>query len=238
MKVLLKSASATVAVVASVFAASAADLPSRTFTAPIFTPVPVYNWTGIYVGLNGGYAFGHQDPLALFSNDFQRFEYSADGWIGGVTGGAQIQSGRVVMGLEGDLDWTSLDGSGSGTVSRFGKVQGTATLSSSVSSISTFRTRIGYAQDNWLLYGTAGLALTDAKAEFLRTVGFACNNGVVPCKSKSDLHVGVALGAGIEYGLTQNLSAKVEYLWVGAGAVNTLKENIVRVGVNYRFGGN
>jgi hypothetical protein len=37
--------------------------------------------------------------------------------------------------------------------------------------------------------------------------------------------------------LTPNLSTKLEYLWVGAGAANTLYENIVRVGVNYRFGG-
>jgi opacity protein-like surface antigen len=55
------------------------------------------------------------------------------------------------------------------------------------------------------------------------------------CSSPTDWHVGLAVGAGLEYGITQNLSTKVEYMWVGAGAGNTLRENIVRLGLNYRF---
>jgi opacity protein-like surface antigen len=43
-------------------------------------------------------------------------------------------------------------------------------------------------------------------------------------------------GGGFEYGITPNISAKLEYLWVGAGALNTLNENIVRGGLNWRFG--
>jgi hypothetical protein len=58
------------------------------------------------------------------------------------------------MGFEGDLDWSCMRGSGSGPVVKLGVFQGTATISSNVSSIDTLRTRIGYAQDNWLLYGT------------------------------------------------------------------------------------
>jgi opacity protein-like surface antigen len=52
----------------------------------------------------------------------------------------------------------------------------------------------------------------------------------------SNLHLGLAAGAGLEYGITQNLSAKGEWIWIGAGAGNTLKENMVRLGLNWRFG--
>ena len=233
-----------VAFAAAVHQASASDLPTRVEPrpAPIMSPVPVYNWTGIYVGINGGYAFGTQDPLSLFSTDYSTFSYRANGGVVGGTVGAQIQSGHVVMGLEGDIDWTNISGSGTGPVNKLGVLFGTATLSSSVSSISTLRARVGYAQDNWLFYGTAGLAVTKSASSFTQTVGFLCSTsppaGPGVCSSKSDLHPGLAAGAGVEYGITPNLSAKLEYMWVGAGAGNTLYENMARVGLNYRFGGN
>jgi outer membrane immunogenic protein len=215
--------------------APAADLPMQAYKSAAVV-APVYNWTGIYVGANAGYGSGKQDPLGLISNDFDRFNYTLSGGMIGGTFGAQIQSGHVVMGLEGDLDWTSMSGSGTGSVVKLGNVLGTATISSKVSSIDTLRTRVGYAQDNWLFYGTVGVALTNDKATIV-TSTFVCNTGNVPCSSKADWHAGLAAGAGIEYGFTPNLSTKLEYLWVGAGAANTLYENMVRVGVNYRFGG-
>jgi outer membrane immunogenic protein len=216
--------------------AFAADLPMQAYkSAPIVAPV--YNWTGINVGANAGYGSGKQDPLGLFSNDFARFNYTLSGGMIGGTFGAQIQSGHVVLGLEGDIDWTSMRGSGSGSVVKLGVLQGTATISSKVSVIDTLRTRIGYAQDNWLFYGTVGVALTNDTSSFTQTIGFTCNTGVVACTSKVDWHAGLAAGAGVEYGLTPNLSTKLEYLWVGAGAGNTLYENMLRVGLNYRFGG-
>jgi outer membrane immunogenic protein len=229
-------ASLLASVAISSTAAVAADLPTQTYkSAPVVAAV--YNWTGIYVGANAGYGSGKQDPLGLFSNDFSAFNYTLSGGMIGGTVGAQIQSGHVVLGLEGDIDWTNMSGSGSGSVVKLGVLQGTATISSKVSNIDTLRTRIGYAWDNLLFYGTVGVALTNDTSSFGQTVGFTCNTGVVACTSKADWHAGLAAGAGVEFGLTQNLSTKIEYLWVGAGAVNTLKENMVRVGLNYRFGG-
>jgi outer membrane immunogenic protein len=218
--------------------AYAADLPMQTADKSAAVVAPIHNWTGIYVGANAGYGFGKQDPLGLFSNDFTAFNYTLSGGIIGGTLGAQIQSGHVVMGLEGDVDWTSMTGTGSGTVTKLGILQpGIATISSKVSVIDTLRTRVGYTQDNLLLYGTVGVALTNDTASFAQTGGFACNNGTVACTSKSEWHAGLAAGAGFEYGLTSNLSTKLEYVWVGAGAANTLYENMVRVGLNDRFGG-
>src|ERR1700712_4848535 len=230
MKKMLASASI---LLASTCGALAADLAMQTaYKSPQVVPA-VYNWTGIYIGVNAGYGAGKQDPLGLFSNDFNRFDYALSGGMIGGTFGAQIQSGHVVLGLEGDIDWTSMRGLGTGSVVKLGVLQGTATIASKVSTIDTLRTRIGYASDNWLFYGTVGVALTKDISSFTQTVGFACNNGVVPCSSKADWHAGLAAGAGFEYGFTPNLSTKLEYLWVGAGAANTLYENMVRVGLNY-----
>ena len=116
---------------------------------------------------------------------------------------------------------------------------GTATLSSTLSSVSTLRTRVGYAADNWLFYVTGGLAVTNEASNLTSSVGFVCGTGTAnnpPCTSPTNLHPGLAAGAGVEYGITPNLSAKGEWIWVGAGALNTLKENMVRAGVNWRFG--
>lgn len=232
------SAAALLALAAIASPATAADLPERTYVpAPVMTPVPVYNWTGLYVGLNAGYGFGQQTPLSLISSDFSGFNYNANGFLGGVTAGAQIQSGRVVLGLETDIDWTNTKGSGSGPISFLGTVQGTATLASTLSSITTLRARVGYAADNWLFYGTGGVAVTNENWT-VTTATFTCGSaGFLPCASRDDLHLGLAAGGGIEYGITPNMSAKVEYMWIGAGATNTLKENTVKAGVNLRFGG-
>jgi outer membrane immunogenic protein len=82
--------------------AVAADLPMQAYKSAAVV-APVYNWTGIYVGANAGYGSGRQDPLGLFSNDFAAFKYTLSGGMIGGTFGAQIQSGHVVMGLEGDV---------------------------------------------------------------------------------------------------------------------------------------
>ncbi len=215
---------------------AAADLPVRSASVqpPILTPA--YNWTGFYVGLNAGYSSGEQTPLSMFSGNFEGFDYSSSGWLGGLTAGAQIQSGHVVLGLESDIAWTNITGSGSGPVSLLNVPIGTATISSKLSSISTVRTRFGYAAENWLFYGTGGVAITNEKSTVV-TSSFVCNGpGVLSCASRDDYHLGLAAGGGVEYGMTPNLTTKLEYLWVGASAGNTLKTNIVRAGINYRFG--
>jgi len=215
--------------------AYAADLPSRV-AVPMAAPPPPYTCTGIYLGANFGYSWGKHTPMSLYSGNFEAFDYTANGWLGGATFGAQIQSGRTVLGLEGDIAWANIDGSGTGPVKLNNFAIGTATLSSKLDSISTLRARVGYAADNWLFYGTGGVAITKETANITSSTFVCSAPGNPSCSSLSDLHLGLAAGAGLEYGITQNLSTKFEYLWVGAGAVNTMKANIVRLGVNYRFG--
>jgi outer membrane immunogenic protein len=216
--------------------AYAADLPLEpAYVAPVVAPVPIYNWTGIYLGLNGGYTIGKATPMSLYSSNFTAFDYDASGFLGGLTAGAQIQSGHTVIGVEADIDWSNISGSARGTIFNNSVFVGTATLSSTVNSISTLRTRIGYANDNWLFYVTGGIAVTN-EASTLTGATFICGGVNPPCTSVTDLHLGLAAGAGVEYGIMQNLSAKAEYVWVGAGAGNTLKENMLRAGINWRFG--
>jgi len=237
---------ATIAIAAGLICGSAhaADLeqaPVYRPAAPVVAPVPMYNWTGIYLGANGGYTFGQATPMSLYGDNFSAFDYSANGWLAGLTAGAQIQSAHTLLGIEADIDWTNISGSGTGPIFSNSVLQGTATISSTVSSISTVRTRIGYAADNWLFYITGGVAVTHEASTLtnLGGAGFACSDGNPshpPCNSPSDFHLGLAAGAGLEYGITPNLSAKGEWIWVGAGAGNTLRENMLRAGLNWRFG--
>jgi hypothetical protein len=99
--------------VGAVHPVAAADLPTRPAyaPAPMMSPTPVYNWTGIYVGLNGGYGWGNQDPLNLITNRFDGDSVAFSGGVFGGTAGAQIQSGHVVIGFEADIDWANMKGS-------------------------------------------------------------------------------------------------------------------------------
>jgi outer membrane immunogenic protein len=203
------------------------------------SPVPVYNWTGIYVGLNGGYGWGNQDPLNLITNRFDGDSVAFSGGVFGGTAGAQIQSGHVVLGFEADLDWAGMKGSAT-----FIPTQGgIATLGGAISATTnidweaTARARIGYAQENWLYYVTGGLAVLGAKSAFTPALGFTCGNyGLANCTGTSK-QIGAALGAGVEYGITQNVSAKLEYLYITAASLDISHHSEIRAGLNYRFGG-
>jgi outer membrane immunogenic protein len=196
----------TVALAATTITAHAADLPAR----PAYPPpvaAPVYNWTGIYLGINGGYGWGRQDPLSLITSQYDKVNTDIDGWMFGGTFGAQIQSGHVVLGVEGDIDWANIKGTATITPTILGApAPFAAALATEITSVSTVRTRVGYAAQNWLLYGTGGLAVVHAKANASLT-GTACGTaGNLPCSGDST-RVGVAAGGGIEYGITPNWSA-------------------------------
>ena len=112
----------------------------------------------------------------------------------------------------------------------------TAAVATEAATVSTVRVRVGYAMQNWLMYGTGGVAVVSGKTNASIT-GVACGTvGVLPC-SGDVTRVGIAAGGGLEYAFTQNWSAKLEYFWIGA-ALNDAHLNTVRGGINYRFGGN
>jgi outer membrane immunogenic protein len=218
--------------------AFAADLPMPApVPPPAYVPVvPFYNWTGFYIGINGGGALGSSnwsDPIDGSSGNF-----SPSGFLIGGTVGANYQIGSFVLGVEGDGDWTNLDGT---TTNAGCAGVGCETRSNW---LATVRGRAGWAWDRVLFYGTGGAAFANVQA----------GAGALPFGSSTQ--TGWTAGAGVEYAFTPNWTAKVEYLFVdlanascgvgncGGGlpgpGVNTavsLNENIIRGGINFKFGG-
>jgi outer membrane immunogenic protein len=224
----------------STLSAIAADLPSTKSAETFLSPTPAYSWTSFYVGVNAGYGWGNQNPLSLLSSAFDTLSYPVNGGLVGGTFGAQIQSGHVVMGVEGDFDWSGVSGSHIITPRILGRPAGFTLGSKSTSdSYLDGRFRVGYAQNNWLFYGTAGAAILNSSFTGSSLSGAACGTaGVLPRCSGSSTRFGLAAGAGVEYAINPQWSVKAEYIWngfvVGAG---TESINMIRAGVNYHFGG-
>jgi outer membrane immunogenic protein len=223
MKRLLLASLSLVAIAAAMPQAMAADLGVRQ-PMPVKAPAymaPYYNWTGFYIGINGGYGFGNSN----WSSVGQSFDTNG-GLVGG-TIGYNWQVGQAVLGLEGDGDWTDIKGST--TTSTLGTIQ------TQNDWLSTARARLGYAGDRWMPYVTGGAAFGDIKASLPNF------NGTDTTKA------GWTAGAGLEFAISGPWTAKLEYLYVDLGNANcsscgpvspdnvSLKSNIVRAGVNYRF---
>jgi outer membrane immunogenic protein len=217
--------------------AFAADLPMPApVPPPAYLPVvPAYNWSGFYIGVNGGGAFGNSswtDPI-----DGPTGNFNVNGFLVGGTLGANYQIGSWVLGVEGDGDWANINGT---TFNASCAVVGCETKTNW---LATVRGRVGYAWDRVLFYGTGGAAFTDIQG----------SAGALPFGSSTQ--AGWTAGAGVEYAFAPSWTAKVEYLFAdfanascgfgscGGGSpatpVNTtisLNENIIRGGVNFKFG--
>ena len=223
-KILLASVGLIALGVAS---ASAADIQRRQAMparAPVYV-APAYNWTGFYVGINGGGGWGHSD----WSNPSGTADAKLSGSLVGGTLGYNYQVGQAVFGLEGDIDWSNIHGSTTTAPCT------TMSCETRNSWLGTARGRIGYAFDRFMPFVTGGAAFGDVKAS---PVGFA---GV------RDARVGWTLGGGLEAAIAGPWTAKVEYLYVDLGKTNcpvgscavstdvNFHTNLVRAGLNYRF---
>jgi outer membrane immunogenic protein len=205
--------------------ANAADLS----VAPLYKAPPppmaqTYNWTGFYLGVNGGAGWGRSfwDTNPVHVN-------TGGGMFGG-TAGYNYQFGNVVAGLEGDIDWEHLHGNNAGVGCPLG-------CSTSSDWLSTVRGRLGYAFGWAMPYVTGGLAVGDIRAS---APGFA---------GATDTNAGWTVGGGLEVALPGNWSAKAEYLHVDLGRFNcgvscdglptdnvSSHDDVFRAGVNYHFG--
>jgi outer membrane immunogenic protein len=206
---------------AAALPASAADLPrAMPYKAPAY--VAAYNWTGFYVGINGGGAWGNSDW-----NGFAVSNSPSGGLIGATAGyNWQGVGSPWVFGLEGDIDWSGV----SASVACAG-----LTCETKNNWFGTVRGRVGYSFDRWLPYVTGGLAFGDVEAN---RSGFT---------GASDTNAGWTVGVGLEGVIAGNWTAKVEYLYADIGdttcsaaacgtATNAdLNMNILRAGLNYRF---
>jgi outer membrane immunogenic protein len=218
--------------------AQAADLPIKSMPAPV--AAAVYNWTGFYVGLNGGYGWGTQDPVELLGgNRFDRTSRSLSGGVFGGTMGAQIQQGNVVLGVEGDLDWADIHGSGVVVPAVAGvALPLTLNVTTKTDALGTARMRFGLAMNNWLFYGTAGAAFLHETASGSSIAGVPCGTlGVLTNCAGSFWRPGLAAGLGTEWAFAPNWTVKAEYIYIVAMGTGLSKNdlNLVRGGINYKF---
>jgi outer membrane immunogenic protein len=190
-------------------------LPSVPALAADSAPLPyapaqafdAYDWTGGYFGVSTGYQWGK------VTNNGAR----PSGAVGGGQAGYSWQAGRFVIGGETDLQVSGADDT-------------FAPWQFSNPWFGTLRGRAGFAMNNVVFYGTAGLAYGGLKAQLA---------GARESKTQS----GWTAGAGVEVALARKWSAKAEYLfmdladrgYVLTGVPNGLESNMLRLGVNYRF---
>jgi outer membrane immunogenic protein len=224
----------------SPFAAHAADLAVK--APPATVPAAVYNWTGLYIGINGGWGWGNQDPVNLFDTRFDRASFGISGGMVGGTIGAQIQQGAIVLGVESDFDWANITGSRTTVLTIAGAPFDGITLNvnSKMEDIATARIRAGVAINNLLIYTTAGAAFIKETASASTLAGVPCGTlGILPNCSGSVWRPGLAVGGGAEWGFASNWTAKAEYLYIAAvgTGISVDHVNVVRAGINYKFGG-
>ena len=211
-------------------AAAAADLPTTKGLPPAPAYMP-YNWSGLYVGINGGAADGTAS-----------FRYTTGGVAGHPTNGGLIggtvgynwQYGALVYGLETDFDGGSITGINACPNPVF-------SCETKLETLGTARARFGYAYDRLLFFATGGLAYGDQMAETVDTKGAAIPPSGTPTNRTSKYMLGGAIGGGLEYALTNNLSLKLEGLYynLGTGSFHVDNANVVRVnpsGALVRFG--
>jgi opacity protein-like surface antigen len=240
---LVKVAAVTIAVVALGKPADAADLQPSYTKAPAYN-MPIYNWTGFYVGAHFGGAFGKEDVTvgsALLGTP-QAFSTDPAGALGGLQFGYNYQlAPNWLVGIEGELSWTSAQGRAD-----LSNAVTAAAFSSDHNWFDTLTGRLGYVHGPLLAYVKGGAAWMNA--DYALSAASA-NGGVNGATFISTDRAGWTVGAGLEYVLSPRWTAKAEYSFldfgtntVGVGAVvpgNVITVNTqvheVKAGVNFHW---
>lgn len=241
-------------------ATAAADgLPERTYVGP-----PPFSWTGLYVGVHTGGAWGHADVSDPFGPSIFGDKVSTPGPFAGGQIGVNWQAGVVVVGLEADFSWADLDGTNTClAVSGFFI---SANCHVDTRSFGTLTGRVGTTlgpSGRTLLYAKGGAAWVHSDVDITNNNNNFVGGGVAPSTttSNSDTQWGWTIGAGMEHALTSNWSVKAEYDFLSfgdsdvatppssavsiGGRVTPIPANTAsvsqdihqfKVGLNYRFG--
>jgi len=244
-----------IAVAASVLptAASAADLPAPAGPAyypPVYRPV-IYDWTGIYGGVNLGAGLLQDQITTTTTTALEpagtQTKLSPFSVIAGAQAGFNYQIQQIVIGAEGTFTWSNISGR---------ETAASPIPTVSETSISTPRWyatatgKIGFAANDFLFYAKGGAAWMNVN--YTQTVSTA----IVGISSQTiiDTRSGFTVGGGIEYGITENLSGRVEYDYLNFGTktytfanLNTAplplvlpvsirsSTSLITAGINYRF---
>jgi outer membrane immunogenic protein len=267
MKKLLVSIVAGAAAVACLGQAYAADLGYPAYKAP--PPVaPVQSWTGLYIGANGGWGWSNinvsETPFGTTGiADILAGSYStsAKGGLFGGQLGYNWQAGNFVLGIEGDYDGASINGSQQGVFPSILAPSGNTNgfmVHENINSLATIRGRIGYTWGPGLLYFTGGGAWENVQANGIISANTGPSvYGNSATGSFSTTKSGYVVGAGFEWMVAQNWTVRAEYLYYdfnGGGTnyqlglancavancgvnVTSASNNIsaFRLGANYKF---
>lgn len=221
----------TALAILSTGAALATDLPTK---APnIYSATPAYNWSGIYGGISGGYAWGDNKITEPSLVTTPTINTKPGGGFGGLQLGYNNHFAPHWL-IGGEIDLSAGDIQGDPTFN----APGIFTLQNKFNFFGTARTRFGYVQDRWLVYGTVGAIWLQDKYKLL-------DSGSATWVDAQQYHVGWVFGAGVEYAVDNRWSWKLEYLYApfnrshdtGQGVTRSWDPsfNVVRVGLNYRF---
>ena len=224
------AAAAVAAAALPAIALTAASTPARAADLPMKAPTaPLYNWSGCYVGINGGGGASGTSFTSVVANgthlptaaDAGTVGATATGsandsnFLGGGQAGCNWQSGTLVYGLEGDFDYFHSNPqfiNATGTLSTGDSFSVTQSLTTEY--FATLRPRLGVAADRNLAYITGGAAF--AKASYTQTYADTLNGGATPGTgnaSGSKSLTGWVVGAGWEHAWTDNWTFRLEYLF-------------------------
>ena len=200
--------------------AFAADLPVE--PVPVLPPPVVFTWTGPYLGIAGGGAWGESEihiPGALSDDGLE-----PSGGMVGIFGGYNWQNASGwVFGAEGDIEWADITDDGS---------SGAVDISTTMNWDASFRARAGYAWDRALLYATGGFAFAGLEGD------------VNPGPSAESTEWGWTAGAGVDYAFTTGLFGRLEYRFTDLsdfdndddpGEVQDFRTHAIRAGLGWKF---
>ncbi|MCK1720204.1 outer membrane beta-barrel protein [Bradyrhizobium sp. 141] len=213
--------------------ALAADLAARPYTKAPAMVAAVYDWSGFYIGINGG--GGSADTswnLVGFGSEGSH--NSTGGTVGGQVG-YRLQSGQFVFGVEGQGNWADFSGDNISGITGFRN-------RTRIDSFGLITGQVGYAWNNILLYAKGGAAVVSNKYDVYSTVTGA------NLDRADETRWGGTIGAGLEFGFAPNWTVGVEYnhIFLGdhdvtfaSGAVERVKQDVDMglVRLNYKFGG-
>jgi outer membrane immunogenic protein len=185
-------------------------------------PTTEFEWSGPYVGISAGYAFGRNDAFlgADFAGDLPIVErqfgspekLNPHGIAGGIYIGYNFDAAPFIFGIEADASLLNAQDSDAQDPAFFSPfING---LKTDIYGIETLRARLGVANGRAFFYGTGGLAVGQIKDSytFINT-----DDGFSELISDRKTGVGFALGAGLEYALSDRVSLRAEYLYVNLG---------------------
>jgi outer membrane immunogenic protein len=249
MQNLFRAAAVTAALTVGMsVGAHAADLGPVSTPATVYTPPPVFpaafSWTGFYFGGNLGAGWSNGEV----TDSFLGANWSANknvAFVGGGQVGANYEFGSFVTGVEGDFDWFANNNNSSGVTFLGTTLQG----SGNGQWLTTLTGRIGYAFDRVLFYGKGGGAWVGSNDFTLTNVA----TGSSVSFSNNNTNTGWTAGAGVEWAFYSNVTARIEYDYVGlsnsvftvpatfpivGGDVFTANDRniqLITVGMNYLF---